>query len=109
MAKRLTAKEKKEIIESFTEGKSIEFLLKKFNCTKLTIIRNLKKYLGEKTYKELKNKFNKKLAAVLQKEIVYCKSSIVTSTIPCPRIPPVTQETLTSNLILHTSSNAIPC
>ena len=55
MAKRLTAKEKKEIIKSFTEGNSLDFLSKNFNCTKLTIVRNLKKELGEKEYKELNN------------------------------------------------------
>ena len=55
MAKRLTAKEKKEIIKSFTEGYSIDYLSKNFNCTTLTIIRNLKKEFGEKEYRELKN------------------------------------------------------
>ena len=58
MAKRLTEKQKDEIIQSFTDGKTIEFLSQNFNCTKLTIIRNLKKNLGDITYKELikKNK-----------------------------------------------------
>ena len=52
LPKKLTIEEKKEIIQRFTEGNNIEFLSKKFNCTKLTIIRNLKKDLGEKKYKE---------------------------------------------------------
>ena len=45
----------------FTDGKTIDFLSKKFQCTKLTIIRNIKKSLGESKYKELihKNKFLK--------------------------------------------------
>ncbi len=55
LPKKLTIEEKKEIIQRFTEGNNIEFLSKKFNCTKLTIIRNLKKDLGEKKYKELNN------------------------------------------------------
>ena len=55
MAKRLTAKEKKEIIKTFTEGNSIDSLSKNFNCTKSTIIRNLKKELGEKEYSDLNN------------------------------------------------------
>ena len=55
MAKRLTAKEKKEIIKSFTAGTGIDSLSKSFNCTKLTIIRNLKKELGEKEFRELNN------------------------------------------------------
>ena len=53
MAKRLSEKEKEEIIRSFTSGKTIEELSKEFKCTKLTISRNLKRNLGEKRYKEL--------------------------------------------------------
>ena len=62
MAKRLTEKEKEEIILLFTKGKTIEFLSNKFECTKLTILRNIKKNLGDLRYKELtdKNKFLKK-------------------------------------------------
>ena len=53
MAKRLSEKEKEEIIRSFTSGKTIEELSKEFKCTKLTISRNLKRNLGETRYKEL--------------------------------------------------------
>ena len=59
MAKRLTDKQKQEIIISFKEGKTIDNLSEEFNCTNLTIIRNLKKNLGESVYKDLINK-NKK-------------------------------------------------
>jgi len=59
LAKRLSEKEKEVIAQSFRDGKSIEVLSKDFNCNKLTIIRNLKKNLGEVKYKELIN--NKKL------------------------------------------------
>tara|TARA_Y100000739_G_C20588558_1_gene456649 strand:+ start:165 stop:845 length:681 start_codon:yes stop_codon:yes gene_type:complete len=55
LAKRLTKKQKDEIIKSFTNGKTVEFLSQIFSCTKLTIIRNLKSSLGESTYKELLN------------------------------------------------------
>ena len=69
MAKRLTAKEKKEIIKSFTEGNSLDFLSENFNCTKLTIIRNLKKELGEKEYRELNNaKKQKKEKIIIEKD-----------------------------------------
>ena len=69
MAKRLTAKDKKEIIKSFTEGMEIDILSKNFNCTKLTIIRNLKKELGEKEYRELNNaKKQKKEKIIIEKE-----------------------------------------
>ena len=56
MAKRLSDKQKKEIIESFTLGDSINELSKKYNFTMLTISRNLKKYLGENKFKELSQK-----------------------------------------------------
>ena len=58
MAKRLSEKEKEEIVRYFTIGKSIDELSNDFKCTKLTISRNLKRNLGEKKYKELivKNK-----------------------------------------------------
>ncbi len=55
MAKRLSEKDKEEITQSFKNGKTIDFLSKDFNCNKLTIIRNLKKNLGEVKYKELIN------------------------------------------------------
>ena len=57
MSKRLTEKQKKIIINSFRDGASVNDLSKEFKCTTSTIIRNLKKELGEKTYKELANKF----------------------------------------------------
>ena len=56
MAKRLSEKEKEEILKDFTEGFTLEKLADKYNFSKLTISRNLKKDLGEKKYKELLNK-----------------------------------------------------
>ncbi len=53
MAKRLTENQKQEIIQSFTEGVNIDILSQKYDCTKLTITRNLKKKLGLVKYKEL--------------------------------------------------------
>ncbi len=55
MAKRLSKEQKKIIINCFKAGKSAEYLAEEFNCTNTTIIRNLKKDLGEKLYKELLN------------------------------------------------------
>ena len=60
MAKRLTEKQKLEIVKSFKEGNNIDLLSQKFNCTQLTVVRNLKKNLGEIKYKELSKK-NKSL------------------------------------------------
>ncbi len=56
MAKRLSIKEKDEILLSFTNGKTIDELAEKFCCTKLTISRNLKKDIGDKKYKEIISK-----------------------------------------------------
>ncbi len=53
MAKRLTIKQKEEIIQSFYDGKTIEYLSMEYECSKLTISRNLKKNFGEIKYKEL--------------------------------------------------------
>ena len=53
MAKRITVKQKEEIIRLFTSGINIEQISQQFNCTKLTISRNLKNNLDEVTYKKL--------------------------------------------------------
>ena len=55
MTKRLTETQKKEIVKSFKIGISIDVLSQKFICTKSTIVRNLKKNLGESKFKELFN------------------------------------------------------
>ncbi len=59
MAKRLTEKQKDEIVKLFISGTNIEQLSIKYSCTKLTIVRNLKIKLGENNYKELSLKDNK--------------------------------------------------
>ena len=53
MTKRLSEGQKKELVENFRSGKSIDVLSKEFDCTKSTISRNLKKNLGDIKYKEL--------------------------------------------------------
>ncbi len=58
MAKRLTEKQKEQITELFTFGQTIDQLCEKFNCTKSTISRNLKKKIGEEKYQEIINKRN---------------------------------------------------
>ena len=60
LARRLTKDQIEEIIKCFENGTNIDLLSKKFNCTKLTVIRNLKKNLGELKYIDLLNK-NKSL------------------------------------------------
>ena len=58
MAKRISEKEKNLILKGFTQGKAIDQLAVEFNCAKSTIVRNLKKHLGDDLYKE-KNPKNK--------------------------------------------------
>ena len=58
MAKRLTKIQIKEIIDSFVKGRDIKDLSEEYQCTKLTIIRNLKKNIDANQYKSLLN--NKK-------------------------------------------------
>ena len=63
MAKRLSEIQKKEIIKFFIEGQNIDQLSEKFNFTKLTISRNLKKNLGNERFDKLNslNKLNNKV------------------------------------------------
>jgi len=56
LTKRLTEKQKEIIVNSFKNGSNIEDLSNEFKCTNSTIIRNLKKNLGDKTYKLLAKK-----------------------------------------------------
>ena len=53
LTKRLTEKEKEEMVKSFKSGGDIDALSQKYGCTNLTIIRNLKKNLGDLKYKAL--------------------------------------------------------
>ena len=53
MAKRLSEKQKEEIIRKFKEGNSIDSIAKDFNYTKVTITRHLKKNLEENEYQSL--------------------------------------------------------
>jgi len=62
LAKKLSEEQKEEMKMNFLDSQSIENLSKKFSCTKSTIIRNLKKSLGEIKYKEILNNFNSSLS-----------------------------------------------
>ena len=59
MPKKLLESQKKEIVDDFVNGFSIEELSEKFNCTKVTITRHLKKGINEETFKSLLKKNNK--------------------------------------------------
>ena len=60
MAKRISEKEKKDIINDFINNKTLEEISDKFNFTKTTIKRHLKKNLGDEKYNELTKKIIKK-------------------------------------------------
>ena len=60
MPKKLSEIEKKAMIDSFIDGMTIDELSEKYNCTKLTITRHLKKGVNEKVFKELVGKNNTK-------------------------------------------------
>ncbi len=68
MAKRLTEKQKEEIIKLFTSGDNIENLSKKFNCTQLTISRNLKKKIDKEKYQDLILKSKKAIKSLDNKK-----------------------------------------
>ena len=71
MAKRLSEKQKEEILSKFREGYSIDFLANEFNCTNLTISRNLKKYISDQEFKLLNtnNSDKKKISNRNQKKL----------------------------------------
>ena len=73
MAKRLTETQKEKIKILFTSGITLEELSIKFDCTKLTISRNLKKNLGEKKFQELVNKIksNNKSSSSTKNDIYF--------------------------------------
>ena len=56
LTKRLTEIQKEEIVRGFKSGTAIDLLAQKYACTNSTIIRNLKKNLGELKYKDFFNK-----------------------------------------------------
>ena len=58
MAKKVSEIQKKEMVDNFINGKTIEQLSKDFNCTKNTITRHLKKIISESEYKKLIKKYN---------------------------------------------------
>ena len=84
LAKRLSDNQKNEIIKCFTEGETIEELSKKFNFTKLTISRNLKKYLGEKKYKNLFNKNKSENISFREKSSLNNKENLDKETVDIP-------------------------
>ena len=53
LAKRISEKERKEIVNDFNDKKSLEEISKRYGFTKSTISRHLKKSLGEDKFNEI--------------------------------------------------------
>ena len=78
MARRLTEEQIEEIRKCFENGTNIDLLSQKFNCTKLTVIRNLKKNLGELKYNHFLNK-NKSLIGNFKKNKILSNDLLKTN------------------------------
>ena len=79
MAKRISEKQKQEIVDEFVKKKSLEEISENFQFTKLTIIRNLKKILGEKKYDELLELTKSSVLSQSSKNIKHQKLSDTTT------------------------------
>jgi len=75
MPKKLLESQKKEIIDNFVNGLSIEELSEKFNYSKITITKYLKKGVNEEKFKSLLKNNKKRLEKNLSKIISSVKNS----------------------------------
>jgi len=76
LSKRLSDVQKKEIIERFSNGESINLLAEKFSCTKLTISRNIKKSIGSELFNNINNNIKNSEKKNITKEILKGKKSV---------------------------------
>lgn len=79
MAKRISEKQKQEIVDEFVKKKSLEEISENFHFTKLTIIRNLKKILGDKKYDQLLELTKSSVVSQSSKNIKHQKLSDTTT------------------------------
>ena len=75
MVKRISEKQRKEIIADFINSQSLEEISKKFNFTKLTISRHLKKSLGVDKFNEIKKLYKTKKRSLDPQELYETKIS----------------------------------
>ena len=59
MPRKVSESQKKEMIDCFFKGKTIQEISEKFNCTKNTVTRHLKNGVSEKTFRLISKKSNK--------------------------------------------------
>ena len=70
MPKKVSEKEKEEMINGFLNGKTILELSKILNCSKTTISRHLKKHIGENKFKDLNKENGQKIQLEINKEAI---------------------------------------
>ena len=68
MPKKVSEKEKEEMVNGFLNGKTILELSEIFNCSKTTISRHLKKHIGENKFKDLNKVNGQKIQLEINKE-----------------------------------------
>ena len=69
LAKKLSEILKKEIINKFYNGESLDELSEEFNFAKSTISRHLKINLGVEKFKEVINKFKSRKTSLFDREL----------------------------------------
>ncbi len=70
MPKKVSEKEKEEMVNGFLNGKTILELSEIFNCSKTTISRHLKKHIGENKFKDLNKVNGQKIQLEINKEAI---------------------------------------
>tara|TARA_B100000212_G_scaffold342421_1_gene329479 strand:+ start:2065 stop:2718 length:654 start_codon:yes stop_codon:yes gene_type:complete len=68
LAKRISDKQKEEIIQSFIKGLTIDQIANIHNFTKITIVRNIKKFIGNEKYKRILQENKSKLISSCAKD-----------------------------------------
>jgi len=68
--KKVSEKEKEEMINGFLNGKTILELSEILNCSKTTISRHLKKHIGENKFKDLNKENGQKIQLEINKEAI---------------------------------------
>ena len=70
MPKKVSEKEKEEMVNGFLNGKTILELSEILNCSKTTISRHLKKNIGENKFKDLNKVNGQKIQLEINKEAI---------------------------------------
>jgi len=102
LTKRLTEKQIEEIVKSFKSGIAIDLLSTKYSCTIPTIIRNLKKSLGDSKYRDFLNKIKSSDGKAKKNKNINNDSLKINFDTEILKIDPINSKVLNENI---TSSN----